>query len=422
MGTHMLRKESGQSLVFLAIMMLVFVGILMLGIDGGMAFAKRRAAQNAADAGALAGARTLCITKDAMAAYNDATTYAETYNEAADSLVSVGSRTVIVTTTIPYSTTFAHFFGFDEVTAQATAEAGCFSPTIADGVLPVAWACRPPVTGWPSNSTRCQQQWITWVQLQAYMALPTPHVCDPGGVEVCPELYIVMDSYSYDNDLWCMQDTPPGVLDCDLDGDGEIDWLTRGGRSWLDLDGKNDADHDCSVTTSEGLPELREWIRDGYDCDLSQHTWVPEDTGNQRDLYEETETRRQTNPLVLIPVFDDYCPDGDPRNASTWPDCQNKWHGNTVIHQPDSIDDIHLDTAQQPQYFHIETFALFYITCVRLNNGDYCVGAERLETLNGNEPSLKSVEGYFITGTVPGLGGRGDPNVDTGVYTFYLTR
>jgi len=434
MGKHTLRKESGQSLVLVAIMMMVFIGILMLGIDGGMAFAKRRAAQNAADAGALAGIRVLCLDKDEALAESVAYQYATDYNEAQDAVpvASLARRTIVVTTTIPYSTTFAHFFGFDEVTAQATASAGCFSPNYGEGVLPVAWSCRPPVPGWPSDSQGCQQQRITWDELEDYLNNSPPNVCPPADGEPgypdperpCPELYVVMDSETYDTDFVCIEDDPAnGTLKCDFDGDGESDWLASGGRSWLDLDG-NQAANDCEHM-SEGASELTYWIENGFVnpsnpsdplCRLSIHTWVPAQTGVSTSIFQEVEDRRQTNPLVVVPVFDAFCPDGDPRTALG---CVDLWHPNATDPSNDTIKEL---TAASPQYFHIDDFTAFYITCVRLNNGDYCPGAERIELLNGNKPSLKSIEGYFLEGTVPGLGGRGDPDSDTGVYTFYLTR
>ena len=46
-------SEKGQSLVLLAVLMLVFLGMLGFVIDGGVAYANRRLGQTAADAGAL---------------------------------------------------------------------------------------------------------------------------------------------------------------------------------------------------------------------------------------------------------------------------------------------------------------------------------------------------------------------------------
>ena len=53
-------SEKGQSLVMVALLFMAFAAILALVLDGGNAYAARRQAQNAADAGALAGATYMC--------------------------------------------------------------------------------------------------------------------------------------------------------------------------------------------------------------------------------------------------------------------------------------------------------------------------------------------------------------------------
>ncbi len=53
------RDERGQSLVYLAVAMVVLLGFVALAIDTGLAFVERRRMQNAADAGALAGVSVL---------------------------------------------------------------------------------------------------------------------------------------------------------------------------------------------------------------------------------------------------------------------------------------------------------------------------------------------------------------------------
>jgi Flp pilus assembly protein TadG len=54
-----LGREQGQSIVVIALLIVGLVAMLGLVIDGGNAYLQRRRMQNAADAGALAGARTL---------------------------------------------------------------------------------------------------------------------------------------------------------------------------------------------------------------------------------------------------------------------------------------------------------------------------------------------------------------------------
>lgn len=55
----MVKNERGQAVVLVAIALVALLAITGLAIDGGQLFATRRAAQNAADAAALAGAREL---------------------------------------------------------------------------------------------------------------------------------------------------------------------------------------------------------------------------------------------------------------------------------------------------------------------------------------------------------------------------
>lgn len=49
-------RENGQAIIIIALMMVVLMAFLALAIDGGSAYMHRRTAQNASDAGALAGA------------------------------------------------------------------------------------------------------------------------------------------------------------------------------------------------------------------------------------------------------------------------------------------------------------------------------------------------------------------------------
>lgn len=55
MITKFHHSESGQAIVYLVLGLVVFFGFVALAIDGGMALAERRHAQNAADAASLAG-------------------------------------------------------------------------------------------------------------------------------------------------------------------------------------------------------------------------------------------------------------------------------------------------------------------------------------------------------------------------------
>jgi hypothetical protein len=400
-------QEKGQSLVLIAVLIIFFFGLLGLALDGGNAYAMKRAAQNAADSGALAGATTLCNSEDTRDPKTVAESYAIQHNRATEANAIVASKTVTVTAGISYSTFFLNFFGKSTMTARAIAAAGCFPPGYGDGVLPIAWNCRPP-TGGPSDSNKCEEQRINWTTLQSYLATPnTWH----------PELYIIMDSESYQNDFYCMETNPAGTLKCDLDNDGEIDWLATGGRSWLDLDGQSGLNpgYDCNViANSEGESELVEWIEKGFPCSMVPHSWLVEQTGVSNATFSSVERRRQTNPLVIIPVFDAFC-DGDPRNTA-----------GCIWHSGNPQDVIRAVSAASPVYFHIVDFSAFYITCVRQNPQDSCIGYDTMvaNNLPANQwVNTKTIEGYFIEGVIPGLGGIGTGgDLDLGVYTVYLYR
>lgn len=418
MHNRVRNSERGQSLFFVALIIFALIGMLALAIDGGFAYYNRRIAQSAADSGALAGASYLCdpANRGSATLASDSQSIAIDYtlrNEAqwATAAVNVASRNVQVTDSITYTTFFGSLLNQPTMRINAFASASCFAPNLGNGVLPVVWSCQPPVVGWGSDSGSCQQQRVTWDELQDYLNNNPIPPCNSDGI--CPELYVVMDSDSYANDFYCIEEYPlTGTLHCDLDGDGEPDYLAGGGRSWADLDGNV---FDCEGT-SEGAQELKYWIEFGYPCDLLSHTWISKQSGVAAAIYDVAEQRRQTNPVVLIPVFDDYCDD----YPSTDPLCAGKYHP--------GIDTINAMTSTGIEYFHIITFAAFYITCVNdvdvVHQADQaCPGIKKAVELNPDlHSNIDAIEGYFLEGPVPGLDGRSDTYIDTGVYTIYLDR
>jgi Flp pilus assembly protein TadG len=98
--------EKGQTLVVFVLGFFAFVALLALVLDGGNAYAAKRQAQNAADAGALAGATYMCKYKDEDGGRNTAEDYA-VKNGAVDPpqvYVSLSSGTVEVTATVQRDT------------------------------------------------------------------------------------------------------------------------------------------------------------------------------------------------------------------------------------------------------------------------------------------------------------------------------
>ncbi len=94
----------------------------------------------------------------------------------------------------------------------------------------------------------------------------------------------------------------PGYLDCDFDNDGTDDLipLSGGNRSWLDLDGGGG-----------GASDLSGWIKSGFPGNILPHTWIAGNTGAKTSVYE-TVHETQLHRTVIIPVFNDLCPEGLP--------------------------------------------------------------------------------------------------------------
>jgi len=369
MKLRLQRSQRGQSMVIVALLLVALVGMLALALDGGNAYLQRRASQNAADSGALAGARELCVTGDA----NMAITRAQEYggrngiiNTGTDMDVTVANGLVTVNTRIPFPTWFGGVLGQPEMTAAAVAEAGCFAPGTGEGVLPVAWSCRPPF-GEPGSNT-----------------------CD---IEY-DKTYIVMDSSGVTADH-C---PPEGTLDCDYDNDGTNDVMLGGDRSWVDLNGGGG-----------GASELVNWVTNGYAPEVAIHTWLPLQDGNTTPIYDAAQARE--GQTVLLPVFNMSC-QGNPLEE---PGC-------TVHTDPaDVIIGCDPNCPASAWFFHLITFSGFVIECVSPVPSDHCP-AKDLAVADGIFPGnqIKTIEGHFVEGYVPGLGGGG--GTYAGLYTIFLTR
>lgn len=392
------KRESGQILVFVVLFIVGLFAMLALVLDGGNTYSKRRAAQNAADAGALAGARTLCITKDASQAIAVAQDYATNKNESDSADVVIdGEGYVTVTTRITFDTFFAHLIGRPRMTAEAVATSGCFPPTTALHILPIAWACHPPISEALSISDECQMQAIDEATLEYYQENPIPVPPPDPPPPIWPELYVIMNSDAQPDDLAAICQSAGGWLDCDLDDDGEDDLIANGDRSWLDLDGGGG-----------GSSELIDWINNGFPTTIPRHTWLGGQPGVANNVFQAAGDH--VGDIVLVPVFDQFC-DNDPETT-----CPSKYHtglDNTVV------------TAGGNYYYHIISFAGFYISCVNAPGvpGPECPGHAVAVDQGIIAHNVKTIEGYFVTDEVlEGLGG-GDPNaIDLGIYTLKLYR
>ncbi|MBI2765425.1 MAG: hypothetical protein HYX53_05870 [Chloroflexi bacterium] len=126
-----LRREEGQALVMVAVMMVGLVSVVGLVSDGGLVFAQRRDLQNAADAAAAAAA--MQIDEDAYRATGDivlderwARETAARYLDAEDGVsyeIATSPESVEVSVTRQASTSFLGLIGIDDVDVSARASA-----------------------------------------------------------------------------------------------------------------------------------------------------------------------------------------------------------------------------------------------------------------------------------------------------------
>jgi hypothetical protein len=451
MNNHIKLNENGQSLVILALGIIAFVAILALVVDGANAYAARRQAQNAADAGALAGATFMCKNHDQAGAIVQAKDYAINKNgaESADVTASLSAGTVVVTATVDKPTFFAGVLGFLNVTPRAVAAAEC-RPPVGMGVLPVAWACRSTVVGGMNvPGEDCAQ-----------ILIDDP-ICDGPYDLDCT--YILMDSvkvkdnnkggkcnpdqtdptqsdYCYtQNDLVCSAHGPdvdptyncsyvaPNTTDCDINNDCIDELMTGGARSWLDLDGGGG-----------GASELSDWIVNGFPDPIPPHKWIPEESGVATSIFH-TAADAVVGEDVVLPVFNHLC--------DHYPDVSTitETIGACEYYLPWD----NLDLASSNMNFHIITFAEFHVTCVQTGqnkvdaetgyvfldgNGKDCNGHAAAVNNEYNcdpnpphkcETSIddndKTIEGYFKDVNLGGYSGPGNWE-DAGTFTVVLTK
>jgi len=428
----------GQSMVLMVFLTVAIFGVLAFSLDMGYTYYNRRWAQNAADSGALAAARELCIEPDLATGITNATIAAIDYVESKnfgggrniqnmtgitfgpDGGLDAGE--VQVDVEIIHPNFVANFFGRDSTTVPATAAAACFAPGAATGmgVLPIAWGCQKIVGS--GSDQACDISFI-----------PEAKVCELG----VDTRYIFLQQPGADCTdpnkpaFICAGDpVPPG---CALGGVAELDCDPPGymtnrivladsadplGWAWIDLDGVQlDAD------------ELKDVVKDGTDEEVAAHTWLF-GMGSTSDTVYKAVHDFHIYDEVVIPIFDDHCKTSDPRppNFGGCPvTCD--WH--------DGLDSVKLNTASscQTAYYHLRTFGLYKIMCVTQTSEDcidpeagYQTAREVLEVLNPNLPNnvpwskIRSIEGCFKGGFHPGLHGKPSDGVDAGAWTLYLTR
>jgi Flp pilus assembly protein TadG len=383
----LIHAQKGQVIPIIVIAIFAILAMVAVLLDGGMLMYNRRVAQNAADAGALAGARILCDGGTATDAGSTAASYAN-LNKASTVNTTVVNRQITVNTTISNPSFFAKLFKINSLETAAQASAGCCVPSEMSRLLPVAWSCRAPATGStsdPSQSKECGVHYLDWstelkpiisgtgasVQVYNYISPGSPLIIStPFDISkdfIPGYIYIIMDSDQMSDEIALSCST--GSISCTLAG-----VFSGGDKGWLDFSGG-----------SANANELKDWVENGYAGTISEHTWLPGSSGVKNVVFQYATDL--VGKVVKIPVFNGVC--------SNNPNYQTSCI--TPLHPVGDPDDTVVPTSGSATYYHVNGFSAFLVTCVNSNGNNTCPGFKQARI---NNPSLSknmaSIEGYFI--------------------------
>jgi len=241
-------QEKGQTLIMVALAMMALLAFLALAIDVGQVYAERRRMQNAADAGALAGAWEKCFGEPTQA-WDRAWEYAVTRNGAQDETeVFVYDTSVEVVARTQADMFFAGVIGVPTMDVVAEAEAACGGADSACGVWPIAY----PQDDFNDYVAACPKDMYVWAGGQEGQS---PNCWDDACYDCC-------DDDGCDNcdpEYQCS----PDPCDCDLDDDGMDDVVDFYGRAWLSFTQLQDPEYgdNCDTPSYCSEQELVCWTK-----------------------------------------------------------------------------------------------------------------------------------------------------------------
>lgn len=260
------RHDDGQTLVYVALAMVALLAFVALAVDGGHVYAERRRMQNAADAGALAGAYEMCFGS-AGRVVSTAQNYAIDRNGAQSAEVTQPtSYQVNVVANETTNTFFAGVIGLNTIDITAEATAACGAATSACGLWPIAF-----------NAGR-------WDDL--YNA-------------GCGRSFYVWAGNNDNRDPDCVN-----THNCDLTvpPDGIDDLIGLENRTWLDYsDVVSQQYPDECVQNGCGTNELACLIANGSGTYITLPACIPGDNGERTGVKDEVESR--IGDRVAIPLF-----------------------------------------------------------------------------------------------------------------------
>lgn len=221
-GAALRDRQTGQTLIQVALFMTVLLAFLAIAIDVGNVYQSRRKMQNAADAGALAGSWQICFG-DPDDAETAAWDYAVTRNDAEGADVTMPNDwTVTVVATQTTDLFLAEIFGMSSLVVGARAESACGAAMSACGLWPVGFR---------------EDRWSA--------------LCAVG----CDTPFWVWSGDNPNKSPDCT------IYDCDVNDDGVLDVLDIDARAWLDFSEISDPRYPDSCTAPGcGADELTCWL------------------------------------------------------------------------------------------------------------------------------------------------------------------
>lgn len=171
------RSESGQAFVILVFVLVGVIGFTALAVDGGMLYAERRRAQNAADAGALAAALAMTQSQNLYVAALDrsagngyVTSWGPCDPAGYDCSLGTGARWTVEVTNPPRTGDFAGDPDYIRVVIASEVE-GAFAHLVFDGGLQTTveaisrvWPPQDIVPGYAlygATKTECKGLWFS---------------------------------------------------------------------------------------------------------------------------------------------------------------------------------------------------------------------------------------------------------------------
>jgi hypothetical protein len=262
-------RQKGQTVVVVALVLVALLIFVALAIDIGLLHLERRHMQNAADAGALAGARELCLGHSTAEAIAKAREYAIAQNRAQQADITIEGNIVTVVAKKQADLFFGGATGVASRLVAAEAKAACGRVTEGCGLWPVAF--------FRGAFNRLRQAG-------------------------CGRTFYVWDD---DKTFYCQ--CPPGdpgciAYDCDLNDDGIDDIIQGGDRGWLDLSGAAYPYTGECLQPGCGASEIACLILNNSGLRLSLPVCVSGDSGVKAGVKDEVNARK--GDTVAIPLYD----------------------------------------------------------------------------------------------------------------------